>query len=52
MEDDTEMDLKEIDVSTSNWVDSGQGSSCWRDLVDATLNLRVPQTMGLVRYLS
>ena len=36
------MYLKEIDINTRNWVDSGQGGDYWRALVNAALNLRVP----------
>jgi hypothetical protein len=36
------MDLKEIGLNTSNWVDSAQDSDYWRVLVNAALNLRVP----------
>ena len=42
------MDLKEIDISTRNWVDSAQDRDYWRALVNAALNFRVSQTMGLV----
>ena len=36
------MDLKEIGINTSNWVDSAQDRDYWRALVNAVLNLRVP----------
>ena len=36
------MDLKEIGISTRNWVDLAQDRDCWRALVNAALNLRVP----------
>ena len=42
------MDLKEIGINTRNWVDSAQGKDYWRTLVNAALNLRVPQAMELV----
>ena len=32
------MDLKEIGVSTWDWVDSAQARDYWRALVNATLN--------------
>ena len=35
------MDLKQIGISTRNWVDSAQDRNNWRVLVNATLNLRV-----------
>ena len=40
-EDNIRMDLKEIGISTKNWVDSIQGSDYWRALVNAELNFRV-----------
>ena len=42
------MNLKEIDISTRNWVDSAQDMDYWRALVNAALNLRVPSAMELV----
>ena len=36
------MDLKEIGVSTRNWVDSAQDRNYWRVLENAAFNLRVP----------
>jgi hypothetical protein len=36
------MDLKEIDINKSNWVDSTQDRGYWRALVNAILNLWVP----------
>ena len=36
------MDLKEIGISTREWVDSAQDRNYWRALVNAALNLRVP----------
>ena len=36
------MDLEEIGVDKSNWVDSDQDRDYWRALVNTTLNLRVP----------
>ena len=37
-----ELDLKEIGISSRNWVDSAQDRDYWRALVNAALNLRVP----------
>ena len=34
-----------------NWVDSAQDRDYWKVLVKAALNLRVPQTMELVRWI-
>jgi hypothetical protein len=42
------MDLKEIGINTRNWVDSTQNRGYWRAVVNAALNLRVPQVMELV----
>ena len=44
------MDLEEININAGNWVDSAQDRDYWRALVNATLNLQVPQDMDLVNY--
>ena len=36
------MDLEEIGINAGNWVDLAQDMDCWRALVNAALNLRVP----------
>ena len=41
-EDSIRMDLKEIGMNTSNWVDLTQDRDYWRALVNAVSNLRVP----------
>ena len=41
-EDDIKMGLKQIGISTRNWVDSAQDLDYWRALVNAALILRVP----------
>ena len=41
-EDNIRMDLEEIGTNAGNWVDSAQDRECWRALVNAALNLRVP----------
>jgi hypothetical protein len=41
-EDNIRMDPKEIGIDPCNWVDSAQDRNCWRALVNAILNLRVP----------
>ena len=41
------MDLKEIGINTRNWVDMAQNRDYWRALVNAVLNLRVPQTVEI-----
>ena len=40
--DNIRMDLEDIGISTRNWVDSTQNMDCWRALVNAVLNLRIP----------
>ena len=40
-EDNIRMDLEEIGINGSNWVDSAQDRDYWRALVNVTLNLRV-----------
>ena len=47
-ENNVRMDLKEISINTSNWVDSAQYRDYWRALVNLALNLRAPQAMELV----
>ena len=42
------MDPKEISINTRNWVDSAQDRDYWRALVNAAINLRIPQAMELV----
>ena len=41
-EDNIRMHLEEIGINAGNWVDSAQDRNCWRALVNAALNLRVP----------
>ena len=36
------MNLKEIGISTWNWIGSAQDGHYWRALVNAELNLRIP----------
>jgi hypothetical protein len=36
------VDLKEMGISTRNWVDSGQDMNYWRALVNVALNPRFP----------
>ena len=40
--DNIRMDLKEIGISTRNWVNLIQDRDYWRALVKAALNLQVP----------
>ena len=41
-DDNIRMSLEEIGISLGNWVNSAQDRDCWRALVNAALNLRVP----------
>ena len=41
-EDNIRIDLKEIGINTRNWIDLAQNKVCWRTLLNAALNLRVP----------
>ena len=47
-EDNTRMDLEEIGINAGNWMVSAQDRDYWRALVNAALNLRVPQAMESV----
>ena len=46
------MDIEEIGINAGNWVGSAQDRNYWRALVNAALNLRVPQAMELVSLVS
>ena len=50
-EDNIRMDLKEIGINTRNWVGSAQDRDYWRALVNAILNLQVPQAMELICHM-
>ena len=41
-EDNIRMDLKVNGINTRNCVDSVQNKNCWRALVNAALNFRLP----------
>ena len=41
-EDSIRIDFKEINITTSNWVDSAQARDYWKALVNAALNLLIP----------
>ena len=41
-EDNVVMDLKEIGVNATSWVDLAQDRDYWRNLMNTALNLRVP----------
>ena len=40
------MDLKEIGVNTSNWIDSARDRDYWRALENTALNLRVHEPLS------
>ena len=40
-DDNIRIDLKEIGINTSNWVDTAQDRDYWRALMNAALNLRL-----------
>ena len=44
------MDRREIGINTRNWVDSAKDRDYWRTVVNAVLNLRLPQAMKLIVY--
>ena len=50
-EGDITIDLKEIYVSTRNWIDSARDRDFWRTLMNAALNLRVPITHGVSYFI-
>ena len=41
-EENIRMNLKEIGISTRNWIDLAQYRDYWRALVNAAFNLRIP----------
>ena len=41
-EENARIDFEEIIINAGNWFDSVQDRNCWRALVDAALNVRVP----------
>ena len=44
------MDLNEISINTSNWVDSDQDRDYWKALMNVALNLRFSKVMELVIF--
>ena len=46
-EDNIRMYIKEIGVSTRNWVGTDQDMDYWRVLANAALNIRVPYSKEL-----
>ena len=47
-EDNIRIDIEEICINAGKWVDSAQDMDYLRALVNAVLNLRVPQAIELV----
>jgi hypothetical protein len=45
-EDNTKMDLKEVEWGGVDWIDLAQDRDRWRALLNAVVNLRVPQNVG------
>jgi hypothetical protein len=46
MEDNIKMDLQEVGCEGMDWIAMAEGRDRWRSLVNAVMNLRVPQNAG------
>jgi len=45
-EDNIKMDLKEMRCESMDWIELAEDRDGWRALVNAVMNLRVPQNVG------
>jgi len=45
-EDNSKLDLKDVGWESIGWIDLAQDRDRWRTLVNAVMNLRVPQKVG------
>jgi hypothetical protein len=44
--DNIKMDLRDIGLDVVDWIDLAQNRDQWRALVNAVMNLRIPQNAG------